>query len=451
MNILIVSNECASMGLANRLKREGNDVKFYVQTPGYDKVFNGLGIENVAAWENELNWVGKEGLILFDFTGFGKIQDYLRAQGYCVVGGSEGGDRLELERDYAYDIMRDLGISTVPLHRFETMKEAIRFVEHHREPWVVKYNGSVDKTLTYVGRSRDGQDVINLLKNYERFNKEETSHIILQRRIDGIEIAVVRYFNGTEWTGPIGTSIEHKALFPGDVGPMTGEMGTLMWFNDSCQNGIYNETLARFGDYLKAINFRGAFDINCIVNDEGIFPLEITARFGYPAIEVECSLSKSPFGEFLKDVGDGKQYPLNWCRGYGVVVQIAVPPFPYAAIHDKYSPEGLSICFTEELSSAEWDNIYFSEVCSEQNWIGEKEYRIAAKNGYVMCVTGIGRTIQEAREKAYRLINKIIIPKMFYRDDIGLKFMERDQAILREWGYMTGGEHVGSQLVKSEA
>jgi phosphoribosylamine--glycine ligase len=435
MRILIISKECSSAGLAQRLAREGNDVKFYVEEEQYEKVCKGFGVTKIRNWENELPWVGKEGLIIFDYTGFGKTQDDLRSQGYSVVGGSEGGDRLELERDYAYDTMRQLGIQTVPLQHLETVKDAIRFVEHHREPWVVKHNGCVDKTLTYVGRSKDGQDVIDLLKNYEEFNKEETAHIILQKRIDGIEIGVGRYFNGTEWTGPIEMNIEHKALFPGDVGPMTGEMGTLMWYHDSRQNGLYRETLSKLGDYLKSINFRGNIDINCIVNEEGTFPLEVTARFGYPAIDIQCALSKSPFGEFLKSVADGRQYTMDWRRGFGIVVQIAAPPFPYAAIHDRFSPEGLRICFTEELSEEEWRNIHFSEVGSEQSKIGEREYRIAAKNGYVMCVTGIGRTIQEARNMAYRLVDKLIIPKMFYRNDIGLKFMERDGAMLREWGY----------------
>ena len=53
-----------------------------------------------------------------------------------------------------------------------------------------------------------------------------------------------------------------------------------------------------------------------------------------------------------------------------------------------------------------------------------------------MCVTGVSETVQGAREKAYRLIDKIVIPKMFYRNDIGLKFIERDKALLEKWEYL---------------
>ncbi len=51
-------------------------------------------------------------------------------------------------------------------------------------------------------------------------------------------------------------------------------------------------------------------------------------------------------------------------------------------------------------------------------------------------ITGIGETVQDAREKECRLIDKIVIPKMFYRNDIGVKFIERDNALLEKWGYL---------------
>jgi phosphoribosylamine-glycine ligase len=53
-----------------------------------------------------------------------------------------------------------------------------------------------------------------------------------------------------------------------------------------------------------------------------------------------------------------------------------------------------------------------------------------------MCVTGIGSSVHKAMQKAYRLIDKIVIPRIFFRNDIGLKFIERDKALLEKWGYM---------------
>ena len=38
---------------------------------------------------------------------------------------------------------------------------------------------------------------------------------------------------------------------------------------------------------LAAERYVGYIDINCIVNNNGIYPLEFTARFGYPAISIQ--------------------------------------------------------------------------------------------------------------------------------------------------------------------
>ena len=42
---------------------------------------------------------------------------------------------------------------------------------------------------------------------------------------------------------PINVNFEHKKLFPGNIGPSTGEMGTAMFW--SGPNRIFNNTLAK--------------------------------------------------------------------------------------------------------------------------------------------------------------------------------------------------------------
>ena len=137
--------------------------------------------------------------------------------------------------------------------------------------------------------------------------------------------------------GPIEMNIEHKSLCAGGLGPKTYEMGTLIWYDDREDNVLFQRTLKKLGDYLKAIGFRGDIDVNCIVNENGIFPLELTARFGFPSTQLQSTLNISSWGEFLKAVSDGKRYSLRYKREYGIVVLIAVPPFPYMAVSKKYS------------------------------------------------------------------------------------------------------------------
>ena len=212
-------------------------------------------------------------------------------------------------------------------------------------------------------------------------------------------------------------------------------MGTLIWYDDNENNKLFNETLSKLKPYLRKINFRGDIDINCIVNENGTIPLEATPRFGYPAIHAQSVLNTSPWGEFLKALANGNQYAVEWRREFCIVALAAVPPYPYQAINCKYNPQDLKVRFADSITQDEWRYVHFSEVSRKLNDNGH-EYSISGVSGYVMCVTGVGETVQDAREKAGSLIDKIVIPKMFYRNDIGLKFIERDNALLKKWGYV---------------
>ncbi|MBM4310796.1 MAG: hypothetical protein FJ119_07610 [Deltaproteobacteria bacterium] len=431
LRILIISKECDPIDLGRRLVEEGNAVKYYCDTPGYERVGLGFGIKKVADWKRELGWVGKSGLIIFDYTGFGKTQDELRAQGYAVVGGCEAADRLELDRDYANDILRGHGLTTIPLHHL-TIDAALKFIKNNRGPWVIKHNGYVDKTLTYVGKLHDGRDVLDLLKSY----RKECSSVVIQKKVEGIELAVARFFNGTDWTGPVEMTMEHKKLFPCDVGPKTSEMGTLMWLDDDENNMLFQQTLARLKPFLQSINFKGKFDINCIINENGPVPLEVTARFGYPALDMSNVLFRPPMGLLLKSVADGTPYTARWHKGFGIVVQVAVPPFPYQGLSDRYNPEGLKIYFKQKPTAREMNHIHFSDVMKRGSKNGDSEYSIVSCSGYVLCVTGVGDTAEQARDKAYGLIEKIVIPKMFFRNDIGGKFIHKDRGCLQLYGWL---------------
>lgn len=446
MKILIISKDGDALDLALRLKAEGNDVKLAIKDREYRRVGDGFGLSKIIDWRKELPWVGKDGLVIFDQSGFGKEQDKLRKAGYSVVGGSEGGDKLEFDRCHAQKIFKKCGMKTVVSRHFTSAEKAIEFVRKNKCCWVVKQNGHADKCFSFTGKLEDGSDVIDLLKHYKRHNNRECLSIDLQERVEGVELANARYFNGKDWIGPVMVSIEHKKLFPYGLGPNTSEMGTLMWFDNNEHNKIFRETLLKITPYLRKIRFKGCFDINCIVNKNGAIPLEATPRFGYPALQVESALVLSPWGEFLKAVADERPYNMKWRKDFGIVVLVAVPPFPYQAINSKYNPEGLRIFFKERLTEDEWNHIHFSDIaCKPTLKKGGKggfsestdtEYYIASKSGYVLCVTGTGSTVEQARESACRLTDKLIIPKMFYRHDIGLKFIEKDRKLLKKWGYV---------------
>lgn len=434
MNILFISKDLTGITLACKLAEEGNNIKLFDIDKYWKNKIKKPSIKFVDNWEKELSWIGKEGLIIFDYSGMGTIQDDLRKKGYSVFGSSGLGEKIEDNRQYGQKIFSVLGIPIEPSKDFYNIDEMINFLEINKGKWVIKQNGHLDKGLNYVGNLENAQDSISILKKYKKILKNKNVHFDLQKKIEGVEVAFGRYFNGKDWVGPICMNIEHKGLFNGNLGPKGEEMGSLVWYEKK-ENNFFKEILNKVTDFLRKSNYRGYFDINCIVNESGAYPLESTSRLAYPTTQAQMSLLISPWGEFIKALADGEKYEPKFKNEFAVLVFIGTPPYPYKNNSRYNSPNGLEILFEDNIVKEDKDNMYFEEVSilrKNKNII----YEICSNSGYISHVVGTGKTIKKAREVAYQRVKKIIIPKMFYRTDIGLKFYKEDFKKIKNWGWL---------------
>lgn len=430
MNILFVSGELIAGNVAHLLQKEGHDVRLFVEHPDFRDGLNGF-IEKVSDWKSELDWVGKDGLIVFDDVGYGKEQDDLRKDGYRVVGGSEGGDRLELDREYGQKMLAHYGMDIVPTYNFSEVDDAIAFVSSRPGTWVVKQNNH-QSALNYVGSLSCGSDVLSVLRVYK---ENGIKNITLQEKIEGVEVSINRYFNGSDWVGPSEITLEHKSLCNNNLGPKTGEMGNLMWYDDN-EGRLFRETIGRMTPFLRESNFRGDFDINCFIQGDRLIPIEATSRFGTPITHSQSVMHLSPWAEFLSAVADGSDYDLKHRDGYCIALTLAIPPFPYeVSLANVYNPAGLGIFFRDGVIDKEPEHFHFEGV-RKGNIDGENQYFVSRGLGCVMYVTGYGNDVIKAREEVYARAAKVVIPKMFYRTDIGVSFLETDQKDLKEWGWI---------------
>lgn len=427
MRVLLISDDLSAMDLCRRLRDEGHDVRMHCPDPRLKTCYRGIVPRSRDA-ATGIAWVGKRGLIVFDGTGHGEWQDELRRDGYQVIGGSAGGDRLEDDRAHAGRVMAAAGIAVLPEQTFADIDAAIAFAGSQPGPWVVKHNGHAAKALTYVGQMEDGADVVAYLRRH----CQRAGPIQLQRRCDGVEIGVARYFNGGDWAGPVELNVEHKDLCTGNLGPKTWEMGTLMWFAGADQP-LYRATLAKLQPHLAAIGFRGDIDINCIVNAEGVFPLEITARFGFPALQLQMAMTTHRWGDFLLALAHGEDAPFTPRAPFGVIVLVAVPPFPY---HGNFAdPAGNTpLLFRAPPTPEEWAHLHLEEVWRDRRC---GEYRLATDSGFALHVSGTGRTVKAARAAAHALIDNIVLPHKFHRTDIGERFARNYAARLKDWGWLS--------------
>jgi phosphoribosylamine--glycine ligase len=282
------------------------------------------------------------------------------------------------------------------------------------------------KRLLFVGEEEDGRDVIQVLEDYRRAWAERIREFQLQRRIVGVEVATGAFFNGTEFVEPVCVNFEHKKLFPGDIGPSTGEMGTAMFW--SGPNRVFNATLKKMETRLRDEGYRGYIDINCIVNNNGIYPLEFTSRFGYPTISIQQEGLLTPLGELLFKLAEGSITRVRTRNGFQVGVRIVVPPFPFDDDATFLSSSKDSVIL---FKTASREGIHIEDVK-----LVNAEWVVTGTSGVVLIVCGTGSSMKQAQRQAYARVRNVMIPNMYYREDIGDRWLEEDSDRLLSWGYL---------------
>jgi len=421
---LFVSDIALIGDLAYTVKNEGNEVRYYIHSKSDRDTSNGF-VEKTEDWESQKDWAD---VIVFDDIGFGAAVERLRKDGKSVVGGTVASDRLEIDRDFGQEQLKKVGLQVVQSWDFNTFDDAIKFVKENPGRYVVKPSGKAqeEKVLSFIGQEEDGLDILAILERYKNTWSTKIKSFQLQKFVSGVEVAVGAFFNGQDFILPACINFEHKRMFNEEIGPSTGEMGTLMFWSGRAR--LYDETLPKLRPILAEMGFVGYFDINCIVNARGIYPLEITPRFGYPTINIQMEGVTSRWGDFLFALANKQPFDLRTKRGFQIGVVVAVPPYPFSdpASFRRYS-EDAEIIFKRPMSSG----IHHGDVK-----LVNGDWRLAGTSGYALVVTGSGSTVEEARRETYNRVRNIIIPNMFYRTDIGERW-SRDSDLLLTWGYLT--------------
>lgn len=421
---LFVSLDALITDIAWQVSRAGNDVRYYIHEESERQIGDGF-VPKVDSWEDHVDWA--DVIVFDDVLGQGEKAAALRDAGKLVVGGTAYSDRLEDDRTFGQHELKKQGISIIPFEEFTSFDAAIEYVRAHPSPYVIKPSGEAQniKRLLFVGQEDDGVDVIHVLQSYKAAYADTVKVFQLQRRVRGVEVAVGAFFNGSDFMMPININFEHKPLFPGNIGPATGEMGTCMYW--SGPNKLFTATLAKLRDRLAEERYVGYMDVNCIVNGQGIYPLEFTARFGYPTIAIQSDSIKMPIGDFLHDMAKGDLTNFKTQSGFQVGLRIVVPPFPYndPKVFESNSKDRV-IIFRKPITGG----IHIEDVRQANG-----EWLITGNSGVVLIVTGAGISVRQAQAQAYQRVRNILIPNMYYRTDIGDRWYE-DHDKLHTWGYL---------------
>jgi len=423
------------LALAWRAAAAGHTVRWYVKPSKTNDPTTGDGfqrVQKVAEWLPHVRWAD-----LIFCTSNGAFMPQLEREknrGAKFFGPSVASANLEIKRGEGMKFLEKHGIECPPYKTFKNLAEAEKFVWKTEKRWVFKTLGdNEDKSLSYCSKSP--ADMISRLRRWQELGMNPKGEVMLQEFIPGIELGVSRWMGKNGWCSPPNINWEHKKLMPGNYGPNTGEMATLMSYvlNDKLSTDLLDPIEK---DLLK-LGHLGDCDINCIIDEKGkAWPLEFTNRPGWPAFNLMMSQHKGDPVQWMLDACNGKD-TLQVSYEAGCCIVIATPKFPYSdsdravtsgnpiyGVTDKnrkyLQPQSVKI---EKMPDMEGGKVVERDI-----WV--------TSGDYVMVVNGIAPTIKKAAERAYKTVKDISISDMIVRTGVG-DDMEEKLSKLNGYGYAT--------------
>jgi len=428
MRILVIDT-CFAMPVIMRLGQEQNEVKVFIPEgeahPSAEKelfgkgIYEEYGIERVHDVLRYYDWAD---IILYTDINFGKEIDTLISRGYKVFGAPYFVEEMENDREYIRKIYPFLNYPET--YHFDSVQEAIDFFGENKGIYVIKVDKIGDSSIkTYVPFSEeDCRDHLEYL-----LQKVPDASLILQKKIDGVEIAITGFYNGTKFLKPYLINYEEKRMFPGNIGPFTGEMGTTGYFE--YESKLFDETLRKIEHELSRTRFHGVFDFNCIVDEEGnTYILEPTPRFGAPTMSLYLLLIKDEFSKLVYNVTYGIDEDIDVYDNIGVTVGYNACGYPFMDVVNQRGAN--KVVYVKENEDI---NIDFYGVYKDD----DGKLRVVPNNGRILTVSGKHEKFDEVYRIVYDYLKDDCVYTIdgYYRNDIGIRLKEQKD-ILFNTGYM---------------
>jgi len=339
------------------------------------------------------------------------ISDLLRKSGIKVFGCSKEAARLESSKKFTKDLCKKVGVPTANFEFFNSSKKAKEYVIKQGVPIVIKLDGLAAGKGVVV--ARDQKTAFNAIDDF--LDQKESileNKILIEEFLEGEEASFFVLSDGKNLL-PIGSAQDHKTAYDNDQGPNTGGMGAYspapiltQSIMDLTIESIIKPTIEEMsnrGTPYKGVLFAGLMIRNGIPK-----LIEYNVRFGDP----ECQALMIRLGPQVLDLIIAcvstklDQAKVNWADDHSVTIVLATKGYP-----GNYK-NGSKIRFVEELKSDSLNQIFHAGTKRDNS-------SLIANGGRVLNITARGGSLLEARDRAYKTVEKINWPEGFYRSDIG--------------------------------
>ncbi|HEY4169532.1 MAG TPA: phosphoribosylamine--glycine ligase [Reyranella sp.] len=339
------------------------------------------------------------------------MADAFMAAGIKVFGPSKAAAQLEGSKGFTKELCRKHGIPTAAYERFTDPAKAEAYIRKQGAPIVVKADGlAAGKGVIVAETVEQAIAAARDMLEGNRFGVSGSS-IVVEEFMEGEEVSLFALSDG-EHVLPLVGAQDHKRAFDNDKGPNTGGMGAyspVPVFDQAMFDRAMKEIVLPTVEAMKEAGtpFKGVLFAGLMIGRNGPRLVEYNCRFGDPECQVLMMRLKSDIVPALIACADGglKHFDLRWTDETALTVILATKGYP-----DSY-PKGSEIRGLDTAAKIPGVQIFHAGTRRDGQ-------RILANGGRVLNVTAMARTVQEARERAYRAVDLIDWPEGFCRRDI---------------------------------
>lgn len=341
------------------------------------------------------------------------IKTQCQNAGIRCFGPSELAARMEGSKAFAKEFMIKHSIPTARYQSFKDtqFEEALAFLQTMPEKLVIKASGIAAGKGVIISEAREESE--KALKNV-MIGKEFGSagdEVVIEEFLEGEELSILSFCDGYTIRS-LPPAQDHKQIYDGDKGPMTGGMGCYSPTRIATPeiiDEIHRRILQPTIDCMRhdGIPFVGILFTGLMITADGPKVLEYNVRFGDPETQTLLPLlnSKTDLIRILLACTDGYLDAMT------------------LQIESKFSATVVAVAGGYPGTHAKGEEISVPDTPANTRIFHAgtslKDGKLRTNGGRVLAVNAIGSSLEEALKAAYSVVKSISFPNIFFRQDIG--------------------------------
>ncbi len=342
------------------------------------------------------------------------VANALRLAGVAVFGPSAAAARLEASKRFTKELCDAVGAPTAAWARFDDAEAARAYLAGRALPIVLKADGlAAGKGVTVAATAAEAEAALaEIFGGAHGVGESGRAEVVIEAFLCGEEASFFCLVDG-ETVLPFGTAQDHKRVGKGDTGPNTGGMGAYSpapvmtaAVEARALDEIVRPTMAEMA--RRGTPMQGVLFVGLMIADGAPSLVEYNVRFGDP----ECQCLMMRLGGQALDLmlacAEGRLAgaKVHWAEDHALCVVMAAAGYPGS--HGRGEAIG-------GLGALPRD----SGAMAFHAGTARRDGVTVSAGGRVLGLTARGGTLEEARDRAYAMVDAVDWPGGFCRRDIG--------------------------------